>query len=54
MDRQNWAQTFVCVCILKAEQELSCFAGSVLHVPILPCVIKKEEIALVVELLEVI
>lgn len=39
---------------LKAEQELSCFAGSVLHVPILPHVTKEEEIALVVELLQVI
>lgn len=38
-------------CVLRAEREPSCFAGSLLHFLILPRVTKKEETALVMDLL---
>lgn len=52
--RCRWGEfdsDFLCVCVLKAGQELACSAGLRLCLPVLPRVTKKEEAALEMELL---
>lgn len=46
---EEFDSDLLCVCILKAGQELACSAGLHLCLPILPRVTKKEEAAIVME-----